>query len=127
MVTLAVLCTAAPSRAQEAIFRAISVQPFGSISLGEPYEQAGRLGEEIRPGVFELPPDFGGTDAIFVVLSDAGVVSSLVFQYPPTEAVTDAGTLTDAVTDTGHGRGRGHGRDRAHCPMGPCPNSGCHG
>ena len=67
-------------RGQE-IFREISIRPYGSITLGAPFGQRDSLATELAPNVFALPPGFGGTNSIVVVLSSSGDVFALIFEY----------------------------------------------
>ena len=83
---LASVLLAGPAFAQaDSIFREISIAPHGTIALGEPFQQAGEIGRRLQSNVYLLPPGFGGTKGIVVVLGPEGRVIALLFEYTGTE------------------------------------------
>lgn len=75
------------------IFREISIQPFGAITLGEVFSQRDSLGDQLAENVFLLPAGFGGTAGIAVVLDRSDQVVALVFEY------TSAANLSEMVAE----------------------------
>jgi len=64
-----------------AIFREISIAPYGAIELGRPFTQVDSISREIAENVYLLPPGFGGTLGIAVSLAPEGTVNALIFEY----------------------------------------------
>ncbi|MBK8002555.1 MAG: hypothetical protein IPK12_01135 [Gemmatimonadetes bacterium] len=79
---------AAPAAAP-AIFRYISVAPYGVIRLGEPFNQASILGEEMGPRLFRLRTPHGrqfrpgDTEAVLIELDQGELVQAMYFAYVP--------------------------------------------
>jgi hypothetical protein len=82
---LATLSMGPASAQTRDIFREISIEPYGSVGLGTAFSQADSLGQRIAPDVYVLPPGFGGTRGIAVVLDSDATVQALIFEYGPSE------------------------------------------
>lgn len=73
--------TAPYAGASAAIFRAISIAPYGRIQLGAPFTQRDSLSRRLGPGLYQLPTGFADTRAILVRVDAANVVQGLMFLY----------------------------------------------
>ena len=94
---LVLLCLLAPRLAAQAdsaappppIFRYISVAPYGVIRLGEPFNQASILGEEMGPRLYRLRTPHGrqfrpgDTEAVLIELDEGELVRAMYFAYMP--------------------------------------------
>ena len=88
---LAVACADPPRPAADSdalagssIFRTISIQPYGTITLGAPFTQRDEIGAPVGPQTYRLVPSgFADTDSILVRMGSDGTVEQIRFVYLP--------------------------------------------
>jgi len=88
-----------------AIFRYISVAPYGVIRLGEPFTQASILGEQLDARLYRLRTPHGrqfrpgDTEAVLIALDDGELVEAMYFAYVPAKGFE--ATLKSYATSLG--------------------------
>lgn len=88
-----------------AIFRHISVAPYGVIRLGEPFTQASILGEQLDARLYRLRTPHGrqfrpgDTEAVLIALDDGELVEAMYFAYVPAKGFE--ATLKSYATSLG--------------------------
>jgi hypothetical protein len=79
--------------AGSSIFRTISIQPYGTITLGAPFTQRDEIGATVGPQTYRLVPSgFADTDSILVQMGGDGTVEQIRFVYLPGKDYTAAVT-----------------------------------